>query len=412
MANPFYVEPGNNFLPGLSMLNQGVQQYGAKKKEDELKAKFETIKQGALQAYQSGDPDQMAEFALKNPEISQALMGMMQFKNNITKDNYIDSVYGFLADPTEENLIKQQEKRLKVLESQGQTNTTETTAIIDKFRQNPEQVVNQLKMTVAPLDPKRWEAFQSTVSGGEKPTDAIKNYEYYKTLLRENPSEADKFANQTGINKDERTTAIKEFEYAEKNPEFALKQKKDLDDQMTKDKKKQSYADSTSLRKEFLDQSKDYQTVRDSYTRIVNSTKEVSPAGDLALIFNYMKMLDPGSVVRESEFATAASTGSYGQRIQAAVQKVMSGERLAPEMRADFISKAADLYKGMEDQHQKRSSEYRKIAEKNGLPIDEVIIDITKTNFLDTLPEGSRKIGTKDGKNVYQSPDGKKYIEE
>ena len=412
MANPFSIEPGNNFLPGLSALNQGVQQYGAKKKEDELKAKYETIKAGAVKAYQSNDPDVMAEFALQNPEISQALMGMMQFKNNKTKDNYVDSVYAFLADPTEENLIRQQGNRLKVLESEGQTNTTETSAIIDKFKSNPEQVIQQLKMTVAPLDPKRWEAFSSTQTGGEKPTDAIKNYEYYKTLLRENPSEADKFATQTGIAKDERTTAIKEFEYAEKNPEFAIKQKNDLDKQQTNDKKKQSYADSTSLRKEFLDQSKDYQTVRDSYTRIVNSTKEVSPAGDLALIFNYMKMLDPGSVVRESEFATAAATGSYGQRIQGAVQKVMSGERLAPEMRADFISKASDLYAGMEDQHQKRSSEYRKIAEKNRLPIDEVIIDITRSNYLDTLPAGSKKIGTKDGKNVYQSPDGKKYIEE
>ncbi len=182
MTNPFYVEPGNNFLPGLSMLIQGVQQYGAKKKEDELKAKFETIKQGALQAYQSGDPDQMAEFALKNPEISQALMGMMQFKNNITKDNYIDSVYNFLADPTEENLIRQQGNRLKVLESQGQTNTTETTAIIDKFRQNPEQVIQQLKMTVAPLDPKRWEAFSSATNGKKEDIpDLQQNYERAKS---------------------------------------------------------------------------------------------------------------------------------------------------------------------------------------------------------------------------------------
>ena len=243
MANPFSIEPGNNFLPGLSALNQGVQQYGAKKKEDELKAKYETIKAGAVKAYQSNDPDVMAEFALQNPEISQALMGMMQFKNNKTKDNYVDSVYAFLADPTEENLIRQQGNRLKVLESEGQTNTTETSAIIDKFKTNPEQVIQQLKMTVAPLDPKRWEAFSSTQAVGEKPTDAIKNYEYYKTLLRENPIEADKFATQTGIAKDERTTAIKEFEYAEKNPEFAIKQKNDLDKQQTNDKKKQSYSD-------------------------------------------------------------------------------------------------------------------------------------------------------------------------
>ena len=96
-----------------------------------------------------------------------------------------------------------------------------------------------------------------------------------------------------------------------------------------------------ALRKEFLTQSKEYQKVRDSYTRVVGSTMDPSPAGDLSLIFNYMKMLDPGSVVRESEFATAAATGSYGQRIQASVQRVLSGERLASKMRADFVGKAS-----------------------------------------------------------------------
>ena len=33
-------------------------------------------------------------------------------------------------------------------------------------------------------------------------------------------------------------------------------------------------------------------------------------AGDMALIFSYMKMLDPNSTVREGEYATAQDAGS------------------------------------------------------------------------------------------------------
>jgi hypothetical protein len=171
--------------------------------------------------------------------------------------------------------------------------------------------------------------------------------------------------------------AILKYEYGLKNPQYLLFEKQKEDTAKIDSLNKQKFNDSSELRKEFVAQSADYQKVRDSYARVLNSTKEPSPAGDLALIFNYMKMLDPGSVVRESEFATAAQTGSYGQRIQAAAQKIMSGERLAPEMRADFVSQSKRLLSGMENQHKKRIQSYATIAKKNNLPVDEVVVDIT-----------------------------------
>jgi hypothetical protein len=59
------------------------------------------------------------------------------------------------------------------------------------------------------------------------------------------------------------------------------------------------------LRDDFLKGSKVFVDTKDAYTRIQDSASDPSAAGDLALIFNYMKMLDPGSTVREGEFATA-----------------------------------------------------------------------------------------------------------
>ena len=65
------------------------------------------------------------------------------------------------------------------------------------------------------------------------------------------------------------------------------------------------------LRKEYADQTKPFVDVKESYRR-VQSAADNGP-GDIALLVGYMKMLDPGSVVREGEFATAQNSGEIGR---------------------------------------------------------------------------------------------------
>ena len=100
---------------------------------------------------------------------------------------------------------------------------------------------------------------------------------------------------------------------------------------------------------------KDTQAVQSSYKRILSTAKDPSAAGDLALIFNYMKMLDPGSVVRESEFRTADQARAWLDRsekegipipsaVKQAIQKFNTGQRLLPDQRKDFVNQASNLY--------------------------------------------------------------------
>lgn len=131
-----------------------------------------------------------------------------------------------------------------------------------------------------------------------------------------------------------------------------------------------------SLRKEFVDSAKQFETIRDSYGRIIASADEPSAAGDLSLIFNYMKMLDPGSVVRESEFANAAAAGSYGERIQGFVNQVLTGQRLSDNVRADFVDRANSLYDATSGQHSQRVSEYTRLAQNAGLDPNNIVIDL------------------------------------
>jgi len=89
---------------------------------------------------------------------------------------------------------------------------------------------------------------------------------------------------------------------------------------------------------------KNFETVKGAYERVRQSAALDTGAGDMGLIYGYMKMLDPGSVVRESEFAMAAQTGSYGEQIQGLVQRVLTGERLTQSQRDAFKQAAEKLY--------------------------------------------------------------------
>lgn len=125
------------------------------------------------------------------------------------------------------------------------------------------------------------------------------------------------------------------------------------------------------LRDEYDAQSKDFRTGTDAYQRVLSSAKDPSAAGDLALIFAYMKTLDPGSTVREGEFATAQQAGSVPSRIIAQYNKVLEGERLAPEQRADFVKKAGQLWQGQKELETKRRAKYEKLATRASVdPLD------------------------------------------
>ena len=162
-----------------------------------------------------------------------------------------------------------------------------------------------------------------------------------------------------------------------------------------------------SLRKEFTAQSKVFIDVRDSFARIEASSQNPSAAGDLSLIFNYMKMLDPASVVRESEFAQAAATGAWGDRIAAAAAKILEGKRLSNEMRSDFVDRSKKLMQRQNAQHELRKAFFGQQAEEFGLDGKNIIAP-----FEDPLV-GATIIGkTKEGKDVWQLKDGSKVVVE
>jgi hypothetical protein len=131
------------------------------------------------------------------------------------------------------------------------------------------------------------------------------------------------------------------------------------------------------FRDEFNDLTKDYRKQFDAYSRVVASAQDPSAAGDLSLIFNYMKILDPGSTVREGEFANAQNSGGIGPRIRAKYNSVLNGERLSADIRADFLDRSTRLFESAKGRADNVVRGYTERARRNGINPANVVWDFS-----------------------------------
>jgi hypothetical protein len=90
-------------------------------------------------------------------------------------------------------------------------------------------------------------------------------------------------------------------------------------------------------------QVKDFKNVKVSYDTIQSVAENPTAAGDLSLIFAYMKVLDPNSSVREGEFANAQNAAGVPERVRNLFNQWKDGQRLSDEQRNDFVLQARKL---------------------------------------------------------------------
>jgi hypothetical protein len=100
---------------------------------------------------------------------------------------------------------------------------------------------------------------------------------------------------------------------------------------------KQMFDMETKLNKTYTTRTADFTASKSDYQKMKDSAKEGTGAGDVALIFSFMKMLDPGSVVRESEFAIAQNSGGLLESLVVQYEKAKDGDRLSQPQRDNFL---------------------------------------------------------------------------
>lgn len=142
--------------------------------------------------------------------------------------------------------------------------------------------------------------------------------------------------------------------------------------------KKAGRGSEEGLRKELAPHVKRITDIDTSYNKILKASEKPSAANDITMVFNFMKMQDPGSTVREGEYATAANAGGIPDRVRAMYNKALRGETLAPSQRADFVSAARNTYLAEKENYDKMISGYKKVASNTGA--DWANIDVYESN--------------------------------
>jgi len=115
------------------------------------------------------------------------------------------------------------------------------------------------------------------------------------------------------------------------------------------------------------------QEMQSAYGQITDSLRESSPAGDLAAATKFMKLLDPGSVVRESELYLAMQASGALDRMVNYANLRLSGQKLTPDQRKDFQSLADKLYSTATNTYNQKRNEYAGLAEAYGLDINRAV---------------------------------------
>ena len=156
------------------------------------------------------------------------------------------------------------------------------------------------------------------------------------------------------------------------------------------------------IRKQYLEESKNFIQRKESRNAILSNTQidfdKRTPADDFTLVYKYYKFVDPGSVVKESEFENLEKIGSAGDKIKRIIPKFTKGTTLTK-------SQVQNLEKAMEREfpsyvkdQTKRENTYSRIFKEGNYDTDvylQSFIDLS--NDKESLPvsKNMRGMGTK-----------------
>ena len=111
---------------------------------------------------------------------------------------------------------------------------------------------------------------------------------------------------------------------------------------------------------------KDYQDVKSAFGQVVSSLSQGTPIGDVAGATKVMKLLDPGSVVRESELGIAMAASGRMDRLNNYFANMMSGRKLTPTQIDDFKALSNELYAAAGQAYNQKRKEYEEFGNAYG----------------------------------------------
>ena len=112
---------------------------------------------------------------------------------------------------------------------------------------------------------------------------------------------------------------------------------------------------------------KTHQEIRQAYEQVNNSLNRKDAAGDMAAAIKINKMLDPTSVVKESEAARIAASRGIVDTLGQLNAKITKGESLTPQQRTQYKALVKDFYDISGNQYNETRNKYDEFGRVNQL---------------------------------------------
>lgn len=128
------------------------------------------------------------------------------------------------------------------------------------------------------------------------------------------------------------------------------------------------------LRKEYTKRTQVYNDLRMTYQNLKSSAEAKTGPGDIALVTSFMKMLDPTSVVRETEFATARNTAGLFDRLINQAEALQSGRlfSLDSNQRKEYIDLSKQYFNAAEAKAKNERASLNNVVKTYNLDPDNV----------------------------------------
>lgn len=379
---PAVLSPGEHVIPRSAMSSEQMFQDYTNRLKESIKAR-----QGKVDDAESNVKNAQygSIFANALNDFSKGNRKDTVLLNNVLKDpsgkpTVIQGEYNQIKDTWSEPANQELARQDKGL-SQDKADFSQSEQMRNHFDDKAEK--SQLKLDEASVDsPKAVQAnliLKSVLSNKAKEAEAAGDKETANQLRSQiqglKPLSAkDAVAQYDGLKNLDYKDVLANIA-ADKRLDAQLKSQADTvqrQDQRDDTKKQQLKVEMTNnLRKEvsgdaLYRKAKETDMVLSQVDQIANRTNP-TPQDDHALIMAFNKAMDPGSVVKESEFAMTAAGASAIGRLENLIKQYKTGERLSPQMRTDLVNTMKSIQNGNNIYLQNHVGKYRNAIASQGL---------------------------------------------
>lgn len=188
---------------GARMMGLGIAQRRQERQQQAAMADQQAARQAqmqeASQVFQSGDPNQIADFMIRNPEMRDSIMQSQKFVNEATKQKRIEGLQRVVMGEPNNQVAAE---TADFIRSQG--GTTEQT---DAFGQLPRDQARKAAMAelAVMMDPQQYKNFMQAAGvmpaqqAADGRTAGMKDFDYYQRLKKEDPQLAKEFGQERGF---------------------------------------------------------------------------------------------------------------------------------------------------------------------------------------------------------------------